>query len=165
MNGIWRVLLCAVLLSAQVWAVLEPVLNNEQKRHYDAMKAHLQARYIGIPNAEGVSYYSHLLGAQPQAEEDAWEHATTEGHIPVFVTMDDQEKNFFVTTRIPSSSRLGQKWNLRFRHDAERVNYHDAFALWHINKDGHKLLRLETWPEGAQFIGERPLEEYLRRVK
>jgi len=144
-----------------VWAsaLLEPELNSKQKHHYHASLDHLAAAHEGVPNGQDwLKYYSHLVVAHPDAEAKAWEHALLQGNGPVLVTMDGDD--IFATSKIPSGSRLGQRWNLDWRD-----NRRDAFAFWQIDRSGHKMLRLDVWPEGGLVQEQEPLEQVLTRLR
>jgi len=153
-------------------AVLQPKLNSEQTPHHFAMDAYLRLSHAHIPHAKNVEFYPHLLAAHPNAEAKAWELAHTSGNGPVYVTSDGHDKNYFVTTKIPSNSRLGQEWNLNFRG-----NHRDAYVLWHLKKKARnlrhpraeridrKLLRLDVWPVGGMTQEQETLQQILARIR
>lgn len=153
-----RACLAALLLLVASTLAPQPNLTEMQSLHYFAMKDYLTRAHQHIPNAQQVEYYPHLIAAHPDLESDAWEHAKSS--CPIFITWDGQEKNAFVTSKIPSNSDLGRRWGLIFQ---ERPV--DAFALWHLRKGQKKLLRLDIWPVGGNVAERQPLRRLLERMK
>lgn len=153
-------LLALTIFCALAVAVPLPLLDQKDIQHRNAAIVFLRSRHAVHGAFEPVESYSHLLGGHRDGEEDAWAFAHQPGNGPVHMTMDGKEKNFYVTTKIPSTSQLGRKWNLSWRD-----NPRDAYALWHIHRKGHKLLRLDRWPVGGNTPQEYTLQSILERVR
>ena len=105
MVGLLRaVVVSLTLFSTLAAAIPAPKLSGKQKKHYKAAATFLRMRHPVAADFEPVQYYSHLLHEHRNGEAHAWELAQTEHNGAVFVTQDGHDKNFFVTTKIPSGS-------------------------------------------------------------
>ncbi|CDR98811.1 hypothetical protein [Sporisorium scitamineum] len=109
-------------------------------------------------------YYSHLMSAHPQLEQDALVHANNAGNGPFYVQSYDKGRKLFLATKVSGASNLGQRWGLRYNHDGV-VSLHDARLSWRVDANGPpKLLSLELWPPGSNVQEIMTLEQAMSRL-
>lgn len=152
-------LLLLLLVARQVRSA-QPRLNSKQKTQYEAHLRFLRSIHGAAHGFRPTEYLSHLLPAHPNIEEEAWQFARSSGNGPVLWTLDGKERNIFATTRLPSQSQLGSKWNLSWRDSPK-----DAYAFWQVKGSKHKLLRLDAWPTGANPAESTTIEWILERIR
>lgn len=151
-----HLLLSISVLTTATFAVSQPSLTSDAKKHY---KQH-HITYIRdsllpavIDPESRVEYYSHLVSGKPLAPGQAYDHSKSLGNGPIHVTYDRKHENAYATTKIPFNSDVGHKWgmNVRLNDGAGNEEHKDIYAFWH-KPIGHRpvLLRLDAWPARQQ---------------